>query len=720
MSVDGNVKLLEIHKLINKGQYPEALNIIEESLKNSLSDQEKNQLLFLKCLTFTKRSNFTDCIELINNILVNYELNLELHVDFLLLKANALMRVALFDDEYEVINKIEELIADYQQASGKLEEWLGSLHLLKGWFYVNKTKFDEALNHLQNSFEIFEELQDFDNLATTTRYLGSLYLRMSEINKALDYYQKNLEFRERLGNKFDIADALSLLGMYYSMNSRYSEALSYYDRALNIIEESENNYLIGNIYNSLGLLYYQIGDLNKAFEFYEKALFYIKQLENKQNIAYVLSNIGNVQRLRGNIDEALVASLECLDVFSEIKSIQNMGAKLIDIGNIFLQKGQKQKALAFLIEGLEYRKKTDSNRYISDALYNLIKYYCYIGNKIEAERYLKELTVINEQENNVMVDQKTKIAEALVLKLDNRSKSIAKAEELLTEIVKSEIIDFNSYIDAFLSLCEILVRELKMTNDQEVLHDLNDLIEKLENTAQKQQSFWLQTEVYWIKAKLALIDWDINGAQQLLTKAQLIADEKGFNLLAKKISQEFDRTLNQMELWKQLREKDASVVERLEITELDDLLDNLKQQIINLDDLPAEQPVILLIIKESGEPIFNKNFLPKKIITDDSLISGFLTSINAFFKEVFEAAGSIERIKHHDLTILLKPVEPFLFCYVFKGQSYSAIKKIDQFVNLLQNNNRDTWMELVKQAKIPKIISSENMQTLDEIADRVF
>jgi len=129
---------------------------------------------------------------------------------------------------------------------------------------------------------------------------------------------------------------------------------------------------------------------------------------------------------------------------------------------------------------------------------------------------------------------------------------------------------------------------------------------------------------------------------------------------------------------------------------------------------------MLLILKQTGQPIFNKNFLQSKFSKDESLLSGFISSINAFFKEVFETSGSIERIKHQELTVLLKPVEAILFCYVFKGQSYSAIKKLEEFILLLQVEREDTWSALLKQIDTPVPLEKNIVRVLEKVLSDVF
>jgi tetratricopeptide (TPR) repeat protein len=723
LSEEDSAKLEEIQIQLYQGYYKEA----KQSLDAAIKDKKKPleiclKYMLLKSKLLIKLGEYNECLSLVTEVLEKliHDWDLFCQIDFLLQKAEALEQLADFDEEYKTIETIENLISKVDVQPDKIDNWLGHLHKLKGWYDVNKTHFDEAFDHLRLSLELFERNQDKENMAQVFYLLGSLHLRKGERDKSLDFYQMNLKLREEIGNQEDIGLALRYIGVYYSINREFTEALSYYDRSLPILEKSENKRHQGNLYNSLGLTYYHLGDLNKASEYYELALFYLQQVGNKLHIAYILSNIGSVERLRGNLEKALKAHLQCLEIFDEVNSIQNIGAQLLYIGRTYLRMGEHKKALSFLNQALEYRRKTGNYAFIANGLYVLIKYYTFVNNVEEAKKHFKELKEINELEENLLIIQRTKIAEALILKLDNRSKSRVKAEELLEQVIDMELIDFNLYLDAMLNLCEVFVIEIKLTGNNEVLKDIRILLEKLFVIAMQQQSFWVLAQVHWIQAHLALIDWDINKAQKSLTEAQIIAEEKGYNHLAKRISQEFDKTLNQMDLWEQLRENNASIIERIEVTQLDDLLGKLKQQIFDLDDLPTEQPVMLLILTQTGLPIYNKNFVPSNLSKDESLLSGFISSINAFFKEVFDTSGSIERIKHQDLTVLLKPVESVLFCYVFKGQSYSAIKKLEEFILHLQEKKEETWSALQEQIKTSVPLEKKIVKKLEKVLSDMF
>ncbi|MFX1251755.1 MAG: hypothetical protein ACFFCZ_09120, partial [Promethearchaeota archaeon] len=95
-----------------------------------------------------------------------------------------------------------------------------------------------------------------------------------------------------------------------------------------------------------------------------------------------------------------------------------------------------------------------------------------------------------------------------------------------------------------------------------------------------------------------------------------------------------------------------------------------------------EKPIMFLILSGSGLCRFSKTFLPESEV-NDQLIGGFLTAIQGFSSEIF--AQSIDRVKMEKYTLLMKSEEPFLMCYVFQGQSYTAQQKLSRFTNNIMN-----------------------------------
>ena len=76
-------------------------------------------------------------------------------------------------------------------------------------------------------------------------------------------------------------------------------------------------------------------------------------------------------------------------------------------------------------------------------------------------------------------------------------------------------------------------------------------------------------------------------------------------------------------------------------------------------------------------PIFSHIF-SKEWSHEDDLVGGFLSALNSFSGELF--SEGLDRAKFGQHTVLMKPFESFSMCYLFKGQSYLAQKRINRFI----------------------------------------
>ncbi|MCK5408805.1 MAG: hypothetical protein KAJ30_00950, partial [Candidatus Heimdallarchaeota archaeon] len=122
---------------------------------------------------------------------------------------------------------------------------------------------------------------------------------------------------------------------------------------------------------------------------------------------------------------------------------------------------------------------------------------------------------------------------------------------------------------------------------------------------------------------------------------------------------------------------------RIEMARMENLFDFMVDyRYYKSSDIVPETPILLTIVSDDGLSLFTSLF-DDTIKVDSFLVSGFLSAINMFGEEVFSVSGSIETIKHQDYTILIRQREKFLFCYVYKGQSYHAIQKLEEFLNTI-------------------------------------
>jgi predicted amidohydrolase len=162
-----------------------------------------------------------------------------------------------------------------------------------------------------------------------------------------------------------------------------------------------------------------------------------------------------------------------------------------------------------------------------------------------------------------------------------------KAGEILLDVIQEGVVDHSLTVTAMIHRCDVLLFELKMTGEEEILEEVIDLTNQLVEIAKRQSSYSVIVETYVLQSKLALLDMDINRAQELLESALSTAEDKGLRNLAISIYNEKILVESQIEKWNHLIEHKAPFSERLELTRLEDLITRVasKQLEVTADEV---------------------------------------------------------------------------------------------------------------------------------------
>lgn len=546
---------------------------------------------------------------------------------------------------------------------------------------LDKTKeFENCISIIQKLIheKLLENPNDklyLDNLGHIHRFLGRHHYKLRNLPESIYSCEAAREIYTKIGNKADLAIVYSYLGLIDTMQGHLDKGILNQLNSIELLNEIEYIARLGTGYNNLGEIYRIKGDLDTALAFYNKAYHLYKNENRKLALAAPLSNIGLIHFMKGEYNQAM-------------------------------QHFQK----ALLID------RINENSYeISDSLFNLVRVFIEMERYSEARKYQLELEKVNENADSKLVDLRNKIAMALVLKTSKRTISKAKAQEILTEISKDEIHDFELSYLANLALIELLLNELKDTGEEEIIEEIRYYIEIMEDQAVEKSAFSIQAESYLLHSQLALIQLEISKAEQYINRAYNISKSHGITKIEMKASDLQDELLNTISTWEKLIEEDASLSDRIKEANIEELLNvmiNVKEE-RNLERKTI-RPALFLILAEGGVKIYEKKFKEGAKLKS-ALISGLLTAIHGLSESAFSTHSSVQRIKHNEYTVIIKPTNQILFCFVFKGKSYTALKKLDDIVGFLQES-RVIWNALIRD--IPGLSESEILG-MDLIIDDV-
>ncbi|MHA1933141.1 MAG: hypothetical protein ACW96X_11405, partial [Promethearchaeota archaeon] len=293
----------------------------------------------------------------------------------------------------------------------------------------------------------------------------------------------------------------------------------------------------------------------------------------------------------------------------------------------------------------------------------------------------------------------------------------AEAERIFKEVIDGEITNFGLYNYALYYLITIYLEELGTSNDLEILKDINPLIDQLLHLGKKTDSGVLTAEVKVFRSKLALIQLDFDKAKLLLTQAQEIGESHNIQYFTHMISNYHDELLKQQEMWNQFNKSNAPLADRIELASFDGILDRIQgKRLEESPELIPETPVFLLIITESGIPLFSHSF-SEELSFEDDIISSFISAFNTFSGELF--SKGLDRAIFGDYIILLETIDSYSVCYLFKGQSYPAKQRLTSFLEKLQNNSI-IWQTLNKLLNTGQVAELQDIPQIENLIKDIF
>ncbi|MHA2319717.1 MAG: tetratricopeptide repeat protein [Candidatus Hodarchaeales archaeon] len=581
----------DIHRvelLLNEGDYRNAVELIDTiSSKEIQSINDKITLLLLHIKVRIKTGELEKASLIVEEFFKvdRIQDNPLQVIDVLILKSEISWRLGKLDEGLQSVQDGQKLLVNLgEEEEIKAKERKKQLLHHGGILYWYKGDLNQAENYQKQCLIISKEENDKKGVADSFNNLGLIYQSKGEFDLSLEYYQKTMKIYEDLGDKGNLSKTLNNIGIIYSLKGNQERALDFLQRTHDIRVELNDKYDIALSLVNLGVIYRMQGDLTNALEYYQRGQRIYEDINNKKGIALALNNLGDVYQLKGDLNLALEYYLESLSIYEELGINQDIAMSLVNIGELYGTKKNPDWALRYFNRSLAIYEDLKNDHSIVTVLYQLILLSLGCDEPNLAQKHLERIHQIFKRTDNPIIRHRYLIAQALVLKSKKRTRYKMKAEEILAKVVNEEVVDHSLTVTAMIHLCDLLLFELSMTGEDEILLEVKNLTEKLHKIAKDQSSHSLLTEVYVLKSKLALLELDINKAQELLDVALLNAENKGLRTLAIKIYSEKTLLETEIEKWKYLTKRKAPLNERLELTRLEGLMERVTSKRLEVSE----------------------------------------------------------------------------------------------------------------------------------------
>jgi tetratricopeptide (TPR) repeat protein len=744
--------------LLRKGDLEESSKMIE-NIKNQkkLNEEEKLSLLNLQLEFYSRKRQNEKAIEIANIIFQECEKNKNnvQKIKALLALANLYIIKRLPEESADVIKKIEKQVGKLSNISeDEIKRIKAKLNFVKGLEKRLLSKHQESIKLYNNAHEIYKEIKDQYGIALALKEVGNSYFYLGNFDDAEKYFNESLALFRNQGIDFEIAKIYDTqAGIFFNKGS-LNQALEFAGKSLALFEGLGNKLETASLNHKIGYIYKMSGDNKRALDNYVKSKTYYEKTNQKHDIAKALLDISGVYMDIGDYDQTLAVLKEYHDIKKDLKdeicvaiALRRIGLiqvlkgelenaeqnyeKSLDIalkheekeitsnsyfnlGELNFQKGELERAVENHLKALAFREELNKAYLIASSLKSLICVYLELKLKSVSEEYLKKLKEISDKTDNLNIQHYYQLSNALFLKNSGSIRDRNKAEVIFDQLKNDEKADFSIVIESLLNLNELLLWELGQSEDESILGELNENVENLLEMAKKQNSYVLIAETLLLQSILALLDLNVEESKKKMSEALVIADQKGLNKLALKISNELDNLLDQLDMWDEFTKRLPTIAEKLEITHIEDKLNEIiKRRLttIEVSEEREEAPQMLFILSNAGYLVFSDQF-------DENLgqdvVEEILSIVKKKTKEQLEEG--LERIRIEDYTFLLKKYKELVFCYVFIGKSYNGIQKLKSFTKTLEKKSR-LLNELIKISQTQESLGYDKRVEITRIID---
>jgi len=521
---------------------------------------------------------------------------------------------------------------------------------------------------------------------------------------------KDLSLKEILSYKLVRADLLLLLGNFLDAIEIAKEIFQEFQKLGDLLSAFDALHIQVYSYMIMANIL-QCEDLIPQAEKLFKIIKATSSIDLRERESKFVRLKAGIHFFKGEIQQSLELNKRAYEFAKDIGNKALISVSLNNIADKFYHLKEYDKALMYAKQAIKL------NPYFPAGVGTLIDINISRGDIKEAKVYLDQLRELSERFDSKSAKTYYHTSKARILKLSLRARDRIKAEDIFKELAMDHTLLGESRMEAIINLCDLYLTELRITNDPDIINEIYPYIQELLSIAEKQHLYLYLAETYLLQAKLSLLTLDIKEAKQFLTQAQKIAESYGIKRLAMKISYEHDKLLRKTKMWENLKTSEVSLSERLELTGLTEQMENMeKRRIIEVPELSDEEPVLLLTVSEGGMLLFSHSFIEEKSI-ESLIFGGFLTTIDYFIRETF--SEGLDRAIFGEYTLLLKSIPPFFVSYIFKGNSYYALQKINSFIEQIKKEE-SIWQKLLKSFDINQTIHLKNIPLLESLITETF
>ena len=280
---------------------------------------------------------------------------------------------------------IDYLLETKEMQSKKITDNL----ILESEIYIKKGELDDAEKEIHQIIEICEEYDLSENYGKCNYLLGNIYLKRKDSRKANFYFEKALFYFIKNDDKKRIFECYMNSADIYFEDGFYQVALTNYSFAKDILNQitTDEPDTYKDLYSKISKCYMRMDDSEKALEYIELIGSIDNNYSPTQEVEMLVLKAKKLLS-EGKYLDSKDYFTKALKIIEKEENKDKLAQVYLTVGKIYGEMGDNEKLLQYS-EKVYDLKKSDSDEYMMDSLFNIIESYIDSNNFEQAKKYSK-------------------------------------------------------------------------------------------------------------------------------------------------------------------------------------------------------------------------------------------------------------------------------------------------------------------------------------------
>lgn len=294
-----------------------------------------------------------------------------------------------------------------------------------------------ALEHAQNSMELFEALNDEKGIADAKYSIAGVYYKTDNYHIGLVFLIDALNIYKKFDDYYNISRCEKSLGTVYEYSDDQNSAVLAYENAIVAAKKINDLNLESNAYNNLSGVYIKQHKIELASTIIEKSLALKKETGDVRGLAFAKYGRGKVLMALQKYEESEIEFKESIAIHLEMGERLGLAMCYHKMAKLYLVMNRLKDAKDILVNALNLTEQYNISIIRFKCYYLLYRIYKQEKNETVALNYLEQY--LNEKEH-VINTQTLKVIDSYDMLV--QMKTMQKEAQLQKE--KAEMIEKNN------------------------------------------------------------------------------------------------------------------------------------------------------------------------------------------------------------------------------------------------------------------------------------